>query len=136
MRFALPATLAAFLLAALPAAAERMLTPDEFAAMTTGRTLHFDRFGEPFGTEQFFDDGRVIWRFEGGGCQRGIWFANRAGEICFVYDGDPASQCWSFMERSDGRFIARLDGADPAEDLLNSRVSDEALDCPAPDVGI
>lgn len=136
MRFALPTILAATFLAAFPAAAERVLTPDEFAAMAIGRTMHFDRFGEAFGAEQYFEDGRVIWAFDGGGCQRGIWFANREGDICFVYSDDPAPQCWSFMEREDGRFVARLDGADPEEDLVSRRVSDEALDCPAPDVGI
>lgn len=126
----------ATLLGAAPARAERVLTADEFADMVTGRTLAFDRFGTPFGSEQYFDDKRVIWAFEGGGCQRGIWFDNTAGEICFVYDSDPKPQCWDFLEGDDGRFRARLSGADPAEDLVSRGVSETDLDCPLPDLGV
>ncbi len=130
------ATLAAALLAALPAAAERILTPDEFAAKVTGRTLHFDRGGEAFGAEQYFEDNRVIWAFEGGTCQRGIWFANAEGEICFVYEDDPAPQCWSFFETPGGGIKARLSGDAPEDDLVTRDVGRDALDCPLPDIGV
>lgn len=122
---------------ALPAGAqERALSPDEFAAMVTGRTLRFDRDGARFGAEHYLDDRRVIWAFEGGACQRGIWFANPAGEICFVYEGEPGTQCWTFLEMADGSFHARPADADGAGDLVNREVSDEPLDCPAPDIGV
>ena len=133
---ALAAGLAATLAAALPAEAQRVLTPEEFDAATVGRTFHFDRGGAPFGAEQYFEDGRVIWSFDGGQCQRGIWFPNAEGDICFVYEDDPEPQCWAFLEREDGRFAARLDGADPAEDLVTRRIDDDPLDCPAPDIGV
>ncbi len=123
-------------LAATPALAERVLTPDEFTRMVTGQTLHFDRYGAPFGSEQYFDDKRVIWAFEGGDCQRGIWFDNAAGEICFVYDTDPAPQCWDFLEGEDGAFRARLSGSEPEADLITRNVSKTALDCPLPDLGV
>ncbi|MFO6464414.1 hypothetical protein ACK8OR_08480 [Jannaschia sp. KMU-145] len=126
----------ALFLAAGPAWAERVVTPDEFHQMVTGRTLHFDRFGEAFGAEQYFEDSRVIWAFEGGQCQRGIWFANPEGQICFVYDSDPAPQCWDFIEMEDGAFHARLDGDAPSEDLVTRDVSRESLDCPLPDLGV
>ncbi len=131
-----PIPLLLAILCAAPALAERALTPNEFAAMVTGRTLHFDRFGAPFGSEQYFDDKRVIWAFEGGDCQRGIWFDNAAGEICFVYDTDPKPQCWDFLEADDGRFHARLSGSDPAEDLVSRSISQDDLDCPLPDLGV
>lgn len=121
---------------ALPANAERVVTADEFAEMVTGRTLHFDRFGSPFGSEQYFPDKRVIWAFEGGSCQRGIWFENTGGQICFVYDDDPAPQCWDFIETDDGAFHARLDGEDPGADLVTRDIGSEALDCPLPDLGV
>lgn len=124
-------------LSALPAMAERSVTAQEFEQMVTGKTLHFDRDGAPFGSEQYFDDKRVIWAFEGDGeCQRGIWFENTSGQICFVYDTDPAPQCWNFVEGDDGRFRARLDGLAADEDLITNRVSQDALTCPLPDLGV
>lgn len=131
-----------FALAALGLAApahaqsERTLTPDKFERMVVGRTLHFDRYGEAFGAEQYFDDKRVIWEFEGGECQRGVWFANPAGEICFAYEGSAGSQCWAFLEAPDGRFHARLSGEAASEDLVTRDVGRDALDCPAPDIGV
>lgn len=123
---------------ALPAAAERVVSAEEFEQMVTGKTLHFDRQSQPFGAEQYFDDKRVIWEFENGNgeCQRGIWFENTSGQICFVYDTDPAPQCWEFLEGDDGQFRARLDGSAPADDLVTNRVSREPLDCPLPDLGV
>lgn len=136
MRATLPLALAAALLAA-PASAERALTPEEFEALTAGRTMHFDREGAPFGAEQFFENGRVVWTFEGSDlCQRGIWFANRAGEICFVYGDSPEPQCWAFLERPDGRYAARMAGEDPEQDLVSRRIDDEPIECEDADIGI
>jgi hypothetical protein len=123
-------------MAAAPAAAERAVSPEEFDALTAGTTWHFERRGVPFGAERYFEDRRVVWAFEGGACQRGIWFANTAGEICFVYDSDPAPQCWSFLEMPSGAFHARLPGAPPADDLVAVDVDDAALDCPLEGPGV
>lgn len=122
----------------LSVVAERVVTAQEFEQMVTGKTLHFDRQSVPFGAEQYFEDKRVIWAFENGNdeCQRGIWFENTSGQICFVYDTDPEPQCWDFLEGDDGRFRARLDGAQPGDDLVTNRVSREPLDCPLPDLGV
>lgn len=131
-------TAAAFLavLAAAPASAERIVPVDEFERVVTGMTLHFDRFGEPFGSEQYFEDKRVIWAFEDGTCERGIWFENASGQICFVYDADPAPQCWDFIETASGDFHARADGADPEADLVTRAVEAEPLQCPLDDLGV
>ncbi|WP_371155282.1 hypothetical protein [Jannaschia sp. 2305UL9-9] len=136
MRPSLSLPLILMLCGALPAAAERVVTPQEFEQMVHGKTLHFDRYGEPFGAEQYFTDKRVIWAFEGGQCQRGIWFANRDDDICFVYDDDPAPQCWHFIEMDDGAFHARVVGALSTDDLVTSGVDEAALDCPLPDLGV
>ncbi|GIT90878.1 hypothetical protein JANAI62_13320 [Jannaschia pagri] len=120
----------------LTAAAERVVTPQEFEQMVHGKTFYFDRYGEPFGSEQYFTDKRVIWAFEGGQCQRGIWFANAEGNICFVYDSDPAPQCWHFIEMPGGGFHARVVGDPPSEDLVTSDVDAEPIDCPLPDLGV
>ncbi|UWQ22787.1 hypothetical protein [Jannaschia sp. W003] len=125
------------LLAPLPAAAaERAVTATEFAAMVEGQTVRFDRYGEPFGAEQYFSDGRVIWAFEEGTCQRGIWFENTAGKICFVYDSAPEPQCWDFLETDDGAFHARAEGEAPEADLVARAFDTEDLDCPLPDLGV
>lgn len=133
-------TLAAISLAGLclaaPAHAERVLSVEEFEQMVVGRTLHFDRYGERFGAEQYFEDMRVIWAFEDGHCQRGIRFANAEGEICFVYEDDPAPQCWSFIEAPDGRFHAHLPGEPSSEDLVTRNVGREPLDCPPVGPGV
>ncbi|WP_299818454.1 hypothetical protein [uncultured Jannaschia sp.] len=121
---------------AMPALAQRVVSADEFARMVTGKTLRFDRDGSAFGAEQYFEDKRVIWAFESGQCQRGIWFANRAGEICFVYDTSPEPQCWSFLEGTDGRFRARLADDPAASDLVTREIGSEPLDCPLPDLGV
>lgn len=126
----------ALLAAAAPAQAERAVTAGEFAAMVEGRTLHFDRYGEAFGSEQYFDDSRVIWAFENGRCQRGIWFENADGLICFVYESEAEPQCWRFLEMPGGGFHARLDGAEPEEDLVTRDITREPLDCPLPDLGV
>lgn len=133
--FAIYSMFASLTLAA-PVLAERVVTADEFAQMVTGKTLHFERFGEAFGSEQYFDDKRVIWAFENGQCQRGIWFENAGGEICFVYDDDPAPQCWDFLEGDGGEFRARLSGSEPSDDLITRNVGTDALDCPLPDLGV
>jgi hypothetical protein len=134
---ALAAALAAgALLAAGPAAAQTAVSPEAFEAMTAGKTYRFERQGRPFGAEQYFPDKRVIWAFENGQCQRGIWFANPRDEICFVYEDDPVPQCWLFLEMPGGAFHARVVGADPSEDLVTSSVDEEPLDCPLPDLGV
>lgn len=133
----LPTLVLALSLSALPAAAERIVSADEFERMVVGKTLHFDRQNAPFGAEQYFSDKRVIWTFEDGDeCQRGIWFENTSGQICFVYDTDPVPQCWDFIEDAEGKFRARFDGAMPDNDLVTNRVSSETLECPLPDLGV
>ncbi|MGB3553575.1 MAG: hypothetical protein WBA25_02930 [Jannaschia sp.] len=133
---AIPAVLCAAISLAGPVAAERIVSAEEFEQMVTAKTLHFDRFGEAFGAEQYFEDKRVIWAFEGGQCQRGIWFENVGGDICFVYDDNPVPQCWHFLQMDDGSFHARSIGSDPSEDLVKSSVGTDSLDCPLPDLGV
>ncbi|WP_308917048.1 hypothetical protein [Jannaschia sp. LMIT008] len=124
------------LVAAAPAAAERAVSADAFARMVEGRTVTFDRFGAPYGAEQYLDGNRVIWAFDDGACERGIWYAGGSDRICFVYDSDPVPQCWTFLEMPSGAFHARAEGADPTADLVARDWGDEALECPAPDLGV
>lgn len=125
-----------YLICALPAAAERVVSAAEFEAMVSGQTVYFERHGQSYGSEQYFPDKRVIWAFEGGQCNRGIWFENTAGEICFVYESNPVPQCWHFLEMPSGGFQARAIGAPPSDDLVRSGQDDVPIDCPLPDLGV
>ena len=136
MRPILASCLAILCAVATPALAQRIVSAEEFAQMVTGKTLRFDRDGSAFGAEQYFEDKRVIWAFENGQCQRGIWFQNRTGEICFVYDTSPEPQCWSFLEDGDGTFRARLSDDPTASDLVTREIGTDPLDCPLPDLGV
>jgi hypothetical protein len=120
---------------ALPAAAQDVLPPEAFEAMSEGRTLHFSRLGLPFGAEQYFPGRRSLWRFADGTCLAGEW--RPAGEaICFTYEGDPAEQCWH-LRQWGGRFAAHLieDGAEAGFRLDLERIASEPLPCPGPQVG-
>lgn len=123
---------------ALPgiAAADRALSIAEFEAMVVERTLTFDRRGRPFGSEQYFADKRVIWAFENGQCEHGIWFENTRGEICFVYESNPAPQCWTFVERAQGGHAARAVDSPIADELVVTGSGTADLDCPLPDLGV
>jgi hypothetical protein len=120
------------MLAAAPTGAEA-IGADAFGALAEGRTLRFTLNGAPFGAEQYFGGRRTLWRFEGGECLEGRWWAE--GElICFSYDG-PA-QCWRFLERPSG-FAAELvdGGAGPGFVLELSGIDTAPLDCAGPYVG-
>jgi len=119
----------------VPAWAETIVPPAKFERMTSGKTLYFDRGGQPYGAETYLANRQVLWRYSDGTCSTGHWFED-AGNICFVYDATPLPQCWIFVER-DGEFFARTLGT-PSEDISEIRLageSPEPLDCPAPNLG-
>lgn len=134
MRRAVPALLLA--LAAAPAAADGILSPDAFETLAEGHTLYFGREGETFGAEQYFSGRRALWRFTDGTCQEGRWYAE--GElICFSYNLEGETpKCWRFRTRGSG-FEAVLtdDGRDTDFVLALERSDDSPLDCPGPAVG-
>lgn len=132
----LSAFLAATLIAATPAIAQETYSGAEFDARVTGKTIYFERDGRPFGAEQYFDDKRVIWAFENGQCQFGIWFENTSGDICFVYDDTPAPICWDFFKEPGNGISARVKGGDPANDLFAVAEDTEPLSCVSPDLGV
>ncbi|MEM9584246.1 MAG: hypothetical protein AAGA08_14145 [Pseudomonadota bacterium] len=142
MKHVLP--LAALLIAALPAlaqqekstpsAAETILSAQEFEAMTTGKTLYFNRFGEPYGAEQYFADRRVIWTFLDGRCERGAWY-NEGDTICFVYETQSEAQCWKAL-KINGKTRVRILGDVPSNDLVVVGEDQADLHCPGPGVGV
>jgi hypothetical protein len=119
----------------LLATAAHAMTAEEFAAVTEGRTLHFTLDGIPFGAEQYLGGHRSLWRFEGGDCLQGTWWAAN-GLICFRYEDDPDAQCWRFDRTARGLAAALVeDGADTGFALELGGSDTRPLDCPGPDIG-
>ena len=106
------------------------MTAEAFERFAEGRTLHFSRDGRPFGAEQYFPGRRSLWRFDGGGCEEGVWWGE-GPLICFRYrDGEP--QCWRFRG-SPGAFEA--ESVDAGFTVRFSHADERPLDCPGPKVG-
>lgn len=120
---------------ALPAAAETLVTPEAFEAMSQGRTLHFTLDGAPFGSEQFLPGRRTIWRFADQGCEHGVWRAE--GErICFSYRSTASPICWRFLQAEDGFTAALVEGgAETGLRLHMAGMETAPLACPGPRVG-
>jgi hypothetical protein len=97
---AVPALFVLFALA-VPALAETPLTPEEFEAEVTGRTLTYGTAEGPYGIERYLPDRRVTWGFLNGECYDGEWFVQDQA-ICFVYDGIDVVQCWQFWRDGEG----------------------------------
>jgi len=125
------------LLAALCApadAAQAQMSGEEFDAYTRGHTFYYGAGGTPYGGEEYLDNRRVRWSFLDGDCQEGYWYED-GPRICFVYEAEPAPQCWRF-ERSDGRLTAQFEGEGGVTELYEMRQSREPLSCPGPKVGV
>ena len=119
---------------AAPAAAETSLTASAFESYATGKTLTYALDGAVYGAEQYLPGRKVIWAFKGDECHRGEWYED-AGQICFVYDHDPAPQCWSFTEGAAG-LRARFAGDPEGAELALVEETPNPLICAGPDVGV
>lgn len=117
-----------------PQLAESTMSAAAFEAFTKGSTLYFNRYGAPYGAEQYKDDRRVIWTFLDGRCERGAWYSE-GDTICFAYETQSEAQCWNFLEIG-GEKRARVVGDDPGNDLLVVGQDKADLDCPGPGVGV
>lgn len=114
--------------------AEESLSPGEFEKYVNGKTLTFSQHGMPYGIEQYFSDRSTIWSFSEGSCVRGQWYP-QGGLICFIYEGGNTPQCWSFQSGDPG-FTARIDGGNPANDLVVTSRTNNPIQCKGPDVGV
>ena len=135
----IPTLLIGLLVFALPVAAETdRLTESEFEQLFHGRTVFFSQRGRGFGSEEYRRDRTVIWQFLEGNqtCQRGVWTPGPDQSICFLYEERPDDPiCWHFF-RQEGDILARVIGADPADDLKVEGETRAPLNCPGPDVGV
>ncbi len=114
--------------------AETLMTPDEFEAYTTGKTLTYALDGQVYGIEEYRPGRRVRWAFAEGECEAGRWYV-QDDWICFAYESTPEPQCWQFFIGSSG-ISAQFIGDAPETALSELAQSDAPLNCPGPDVGV
>ncbi len=129
--------LIAALLIAAPALAEEPVSPDEFREFAEGWTLHFERDGEPFGSEAFEGGGKVRWRYSDGSCVNGAWRPHD-GELCFLYDSEDEGRvinCWEMLRDEAGLFARLVSGRNAGLELRVSRRDRAPLLCGEPGVG-
>lgn len=112
----------------------KQLTAKEFETATTGRTLYYNSGGQPYGVEQYLPGRKVIWAFLGDDCRTGEWYED-AGDICFVYEDNPAPQCWTFWT-SEAGLLARFRGDPAGLPLIAVEQSPEPMACLGPNVGV
>ena len=110
------------------------MTGDAFDRYSRGKTFYYADGGITYGAERYLPGRRVVWAFRGQECTRGIWY-EEAGQICFVYENNPAPQCWNFYLEPDG-LRAHFAGDPEGADLVVVDQSPDPLDCAGPDVGV
>ncbi len=128
--------LVVFCLVALPtfAQVETPMTLAEFEAYVTGKTLTYSQFGETYGIEEYLPDRRVRWAFTEDICQYGRYYED-GGLICFVYEYDPNSHCWTFWQEGTGLRALSVTDA-PGSEISEVAQSDAPLGCAGPEVGV
>ena len=126
----------ALLAAAVPpaCAAEQPMSPAQFEAYATGKTLTYALDGKVYGAEQYLPGRQVVWAFKGDECRRGYYYAE-AGKVCFVYGQPDDPQCWSFVQ-GDGGLAAHFDGDPEGAALAAVDESPDPLTCAGPDLGV
>lgn len=110
------------------------LSAEDFEAYVTGKTLMYGFEGQPYGGEDYLENRKVRWSFLDGRCKDGYWYPS-GEEICFVYEDDPAPQCWIFFRRGS-TLTAQFANNDEYQELYETGESDEPLMCLGPEVGV
>jgi transcription elongation factor len=116
----------------VPAAAGTLLTPDQFEAYATGKTLAYAQDGVIWGRETYLPGRHVLWRAVGEDCKPGHWWA-QGQAVCFTYENSAEPQCWSFAQGPTGLTATFLNTAGSAPATASQEPN--AVPCPGPDVG-
>jgi hypothetical protein len=121
-------------LSALPAVAERVMTPAEFEAFSTGKTIDYSDEFSTWGREEYLPGRQVRFSFTDDECRFGQWY-DQGDQVCFVYEGDPAPKCWTYF--TDGKNVTTVFESDgPGGPISTARVTKERLECLGPAVGV
>lgn len=97
-------------------AGDAMIEPDDWRAMTSGKTLYYFKDGELYGKEYYAPDGGVTFRFPSGLCVEGRW-AHADGKYCFAFQGDDQLHCfWHVMREDKVVVIGEADGEEQTVD--------------------
>lgn len=126
----------ALLLAVLAqsAQAETPVSPAEFEAFSTGKTLAYSVDGVILGAEAYFPDRTVRDADTGGPCLDGSWHAE-GDAVCFVYPARDGTHCWTFWREGAAVYARPLAAAPDAPAQLVSEAA-TPLSCPGPEVGV
>ncbi len=116
-----------------PALPDPALTAREFDALTLGRTMTWAEFGTVYGVEHYLDGRRVRWTVLGDDCKAGHWYPD-GDEICFVYEDDPAPDCWTITLDAAG-MLARYAGTSADVAPVEVQETTEPMACFGPEVG-
>jgi hypothetical protein len=121
-------------LIATTAQAETPISPAEFDAWSTGKTLDYSLDGVVLGSEAYFPNRTVRDADTGGPCLDGTWHAERDA-VCFVYPARVGTHCWRYWREGNSVFAKPLDAApeDPAQLVTEAATP---LTCPGPQVGV
>jgi hypothetical protein len=121
-------------LLASTASARTLMTPDEFDAWSSGKTLAYSVDGEIYGSEAYFPGRRVRDADTGGPCLDGSWYAD-GDAVCFIYPARDGIHCWTYWREGDAVFAKPLTAA-PEDPSQRVTVADQPLACPGPEVGV
>ncbi len=124
----------ALVLLASASHADSIVSPEAFQTLSQGKTLHFNSFGQAFGSEQYFSDRKSLWKPANGDCDFGYWFPQDQ-QICFAYESWPDPICWYFIERNGGYFARQSDDPDGLSEIELVASDSEPLNCPGPRTG-
>ncbi|MFM2390619.1 MAG: hypothetical protein RLZZ437_2174 [Pseudomonadota bacterium] len=123
----------AFLLP-LPAWAERVMTPTEFEAYATGKTIDYADDFSVWGREEYLPGRRVRFSFTDDECRFGTWY-DQGDQVCFVYELDPEPKCWTYF--TDGKNVTTVFESDgPGGTVSRAMPTKEPLVCLGPQVGV
>ena len=107
------------------------LSAAQFDAYATGKTLFYAESGTIWGSEQYLPGRQVLWAFTGQPCEAGQWYEDH-GAICFVYEGNPDTNCWHFYLGSQGLIAQFIGGSSLLSEVGQSSAP---MSCPGPQVG-
>ena len=118
-----------------PGLAETPISPEQFEAHVTGKTLTYQQYTSVFGIEEYLPDRKVRWSTAPNECQYGSWYP-QGDAICFVYEYDPTPACWTFWLKDGALRAVPADDDGSGFELVESDATTQGLACPGPDVGV